>query len=97
MDYNLALGGIQGVTNFPQNRIIENFSTNYTTVTSVLRDSSYNIIWQDMDMTMPLTISKLEQPIKLRSLGTTYDSYNPVTGELTKRIGVSETDGSYVK
>ena len=41
------------------------------------------------------TISKLEQPIKLRSLGTTYDSYNPVTGELIKRIGVSETDGSY--
>ena len=41
------------------------------------------------------TISTLEQPIKLRSLGTTYDSYNPVTGELIKRIGVSETDGSY--
>lgn len=41
------------------------------------------------------TISTLEQPIKLRSLGTTYDSYNPVTSELTKRIGVSETDGSY--
>lgn len=40
-------------------------------------------------------ISDLEQPIKLRSLGTTYDSYNPVTGELIKRIGVSETDGSY--
>ena len=39
--------------------------------------------------------SDLEQPIKLRSLGTTYDSYNLVTGELTKRIGVSETDGSY--
>ena len=40
-------------------------------------------------------ISDLEQPIKLRSLGTTYDSYNAVTGELVKRIGVSETDGSY--
>ena len=40
-------------------------------------------------------ISDLKQPIKLRSLGTTYDSYNPVTGELTKRIRVSETDGSY--
>ena len=41
------------------------------------------------------TISKLEQPIKLISLGTTYDRYNPITGELVKRIGVSETDGSY--
>ena len=41
------------------------------------------------------SISEVEQPIKLRSLGTTYDSYNPVTGELIKRIGVSETDGSY--
>ena len=40
-------------------------------------------------------ISELEQPIKLRSLGSTYDSYNLVTGELIKRIGVSETDGSY--
>lgn len=42
-----------------------------------------------------IIISELEQPIKLRSLGSTYDSYNLVTRELIKRIGVSETDGSY--
>ena len=46
------------------------------------------------EATIPL-VCNLEQPIKLRSLGATYDSYNPIAGELTKRIGVSETDGSY--
>ena len=40
-------------------------------------------------------IFDLEYPIKLRSLGNVYDSYDLVTGILTKRIGVSETDGSY--
>ena len=40
-------------------------------------------------------VSDFEFPIKLRSLGNVYDSYNLTTGILTKRIGVSETDGSY--
>ena len=79
-------------------KVIENYpdATSISQITSSLRkDSGLTVLWQDMDMSIGQTISKLEQPIKLRSLGTTYDSYNPVTGELTKRIGVSETDGSY--
>lgn len=89
----------QGVTisNFKV-RLLETNSniTDFSQVTSSLRtDNGLTVIWQDMDMSMPRVISKLEQPIKLRSLGSTYDSYNLTTGELIKRIGVSETDGSY--
>ena len=79
-------------------KVIENYpdATVSSQVTSSLRtDNGLTVIWQDMDMSIGQSISDLEQPIKLRSLGTTYDSYNPVTGELIKRIGVSETDGSY--
>ena len=79
-------------------KVIENYpdTTNSSHITSSLRtDSGLTVIWQDIDMSIGQSISTLEQPIKLRSLGTTYDSYNPVTGELVKRIGVSETDGSY--
>ena len=79
-------------------KVIENYpdATSLSQITSSLRkDSGLTVLWQDMDMSIGQTISKLEQPIKLRSLGTTYDSYNPVTGKLIKRIGVSETDGSY--
>ena len=79
-------------------KVIENYpdTTNSSQITSSLRtDDGLTVIWQDMDMSIGQSISTLEQPIKLRSLGTTYDSYNPVSGELTKRIGVSETDGSY--
>lgn len=79
-------------------KVIENYpdATVSSQITSSLRtDNGLTVIWQDMDMSIGQSISDLEQPIKLRSLGTTYDSYNPVTGELTKRIGVSETDGSY--
>ena len=79
-------------------KVIENYpdATSINQITSLLRtDSGLTVLWKDMNMSIGQTISKLEQPIKLRSLGTTYDSYNPVTGELTKRIGVSETDGSY--
>lgn len=79
-------------------KVVENYpdATNSSQITSLLRtDSGLTVIWQDMNMSIGQSISKLEQPIKLRSLGTAYDSYNPITGELTKRIGVSETDGSY--
>lgn len=79
-------------------KVIENYpdATSINQITSSLRtDSGLTVIWQDMNMSIGQSISKSKQPIKLRSLGTTHDSYNPVTGELTKRIGVSETDGSY--
>ena len=79
-------------------KVIENYpdATSINQITSSLRkDSGLTVLWQDMDMSIGQSISKLKQPIKLRSLGTIYDSYNPITGELTKRIGVSETDGSY--
>lgn len=79
-------------------KVIENYpdATTSSQITSSLRtNDGLTVIWQDMDMSIGQSISTLEQPIKLRSLGTTYDSYNPVSGELTKRIGVSETDGSY--
>ena len=79
-------------------RIIEHHpsATSLSDVTSSLRtNNGQTVIWKDMGMQMSQKVCDLETPIKLRSLGNIYDSYDLVTGILTKRIGVSETDGSY--
>ena len=64
-------------------RVIENYpdDTSFNQHASLFRQGTGQVIWQDMDLSFGYAVSKLEQPIKLRSLGTTYDSYNPVTGE----------------